>query len=372
MAKFTFMGIMARGLFLVLVLGSVWSVAQTLPGFILPPEAQFVMPQYPMPSDMQSQLVSPFYMGEALWSPPNSFESLYTRYNLPMGTTFQLLQPLSYESINPSQYYQGSISTLPESYSQYFDMLGRDPYYVRGSDLRGQTDLGGGRYSFARETRLYQATPVQSEQQQEKTEAGVCTDCVKEKKKSSPLRDLQLQSVKAKILSSGEVPKNAFLKAWDYLEKNLDSIRNRNFMTVVDYTKPSDQPRLFVVNLKNGLVVKHLVAHGMNSSGKDKRYAVKYSNAEGSKQSSHGAFVTGESYYGKYGRSLRLQGKIKGVNDKASSRAIVVHPWNVNDKKRPPVVEETWGCFGVAPGVAPGLIEQMKNGGLWYVEPYGG
>jgi hypothetical protein len=251
-------------------------------------------------------------------------------------------------------------------------MLGRDPYYVRGSDLRGQTDLGGGRYSFARETRLYQATPVQSEQQQEKTEAGVCTDCVKEKKKSSPLRDLQLQSVKAKILSSGEVPKNAFLKAWDYLEKNLDSIRNRNFMTVVDYTKPSDQPRLFVVNLKNGLVVKHLVAHGMNSSGKDKRYAVKYSNAEGSKQSSHGAFVTGESYYGKYGRSLRLQGKIKGVNDKASSRAIVVHPWNVNDKKRPPVVEETWGCFGVAPGVAPGLIEQMKNGGLWYVEPYGG
>jgi hypothetical protein len=63
---------------------------------------------------------------------------------------------------------------------------------------------------------------------------------------------------------------------------------------------------------------------------------------------------------------------MQGVNDNARSRAIVVHPWNVNEKKRPPVVEDTWGCFGVAPGVAPGLIENMKNGGLWYVEPYGG
>jgi hypothetical protein len=94
-------------------------------------------------------------------------------------------------------------------------------------------------------------------------------------------------------------------------------------LTVIDYTRPSNEPRLWVLDVTNRRLLHHeLVAHGRGSG---ELYATRFSNEPGSKASSLGLFVTAEVYDGAHGRSLRLQGVEPGINDQAFDRAIVMH-----------------------------------------------
>ena len=94
-------------------------------------------------------------------------------------------------------------------------------------------------------------------------------------------------------------------------------------LTVIDYSKPSTEPRLWVVDLSSRrLLFEELVAHGQGSGG---NLATKFSNVPDSHQSSLGLFVTQDAYVGKNGYSLRLTGLEPGVNDRAHERAIVIH-----------------------------------------------
>ncbi len=94
-------------------------------------------------------------------------------------------------------------------------------------------------------------------------------------------------------------------------------------LTVIDYTRPSNEPRLWVLDLARSRVLFHdLVAHGRGSG---ELLATAFSNQSGSLQSSLGLFVTGESYDGMHGRALRLYGLEPGINDNAYDRAVVMH-----------------------------------------------
>jgi hypothetical protein len=94
------------------------------------------------------------------------------------------------------------------------------------------------------------------------------------------------------------------------------------------------------------------VAHGQRS-GADK--AVKFSNTNNSFQSSIGFYITGETYNGQHGRSLRLDGVDDGFNDNARKRAIVVHgadyvsQGTINALGR---LGRSQGCPAVAPELA--------------------
>jgi hypothetical protein len=134
-------------------------------------------------------------------------------------------------------------------------------------------------------------------------------------------------------------------------------------LTVIDYTRPSTERRLWVIDLVRLRVVFHeLVAHGKNSGDNLTRF---FSNAQGSLMSSLGLFVTGNSYSGTNGYSLRLHGQDAGLNDNAFARAIVLHG--------APYVSETvaarlgrlgrsWGCPAVRAEVARRLIDTIKGG----------
>ena len=94
-------------------------------------------------------------------------------------------------------------------------------------------------------------------------------------------------------------------------------------LTVIDYSLPSRERRLWVLDLAHARVLAHeLVAHG-RGTGDDR--AVRFSNRPGSLQTSLGTFVTGAVYRGKHGLALRLRGLDAGLNDRAEARAIVVH-----------------------------------------------
>lgn len=94
-------------------------------------------------------------------------------------------------------------------------------------------------------------------------------------------------------------------------------------LVVVDYSKPSSEKRMTVIDLKTGRAkMNSLVAHGVNSG---LLYATDFSDRVGSNQSSLGLYKVGEEYWGKHGRSLRLDGLDPGFNRNARKRAIVVH-----------------------------------------------
>ncbi|MBN2213909.1 MAG: murein L,D-transpeptidase catalytic domain family protein [Bacteroidales bacterium] len=98
---------------------------------------------------------------------------------------------------------------------------------------------------------------------------------------------------------------------------------NKNLLTIIDYSRPSTAKRLFVIDLtKNAVIFKSYVAHGKNSG---LNHAESFSNRIRSYESSLGFFITGNTYYGKHGYSLRLKGLEEEINDNAFKRAIVMH-----------------------------------------------
>ncbi len=94
-------------------------------------------------------------------------------------------------------------------------------------------------------------------------------------------------------------------RAAHYFNKYNKMIRNKRYMTVIDYTKPSYTKRMYIIDLQTRKVESHLVAHGKNSGY---RYANDFSNRFNSYKSSKGLFLTGTTYFGTHGRSLKLTG----------------------------------------------------------------
>ena len=105
--------------------------------------------------------------------------------------------------------------------------------------------------------------------------------------------------------------------------KEQGKVTRDGILTVIDFDRPSVDERLFVIDVNQGkLLYSALVAHG---SGSGENYAQSFSNVPGSRQSSLGFYTTGQTYDGKNGYSLRLQGLESGLNDNAESRSIVIH-----------------------------------------------
>lgn len=133
-------------------------------------------------------------------------------------------------------------------------------------------------------------------------------------------------------------------------------------LTVIDYSLPSSQPRLWVFDLKTQtLLFEELVAHGKNTGEK---FAENFSNTYGSLQTSLGLFLTKSTYQGSNGYSLRMEGLDQGFNDKAMERAIVFHgaPYVSNEwVKKHGRIGRSWGCPAVSNGVAKKVIDTIKG-----------
>ncbi len=134
-------------------------------------------------------------------------------------------------------------------------------------------------------------------------------------------------------------------------------------LTVIDYSLPSTQPRLWVLDLERGKVLYHeLVAHGAGSGDK---YATHFSNVNDSRATSLGLFLTGDTYEGGNGYSLVLRGLDAGVNDLAEMRHIVMHgAWYVSDdhSRQFGMIGRSWGCPALPLPDAQPVIDAIKGG----------
>ena len=146
------------------------------------------------------------------------------------------------------------------------------------------------------------------------------------------------------------------------LKKDNKLNEEKEILTVIDFSKSSTEKRMWIIDLKNkSVLLNTYVAHG-RGSGDD--MANSFSNMAESHQSSLGFYVTNETYFGKHGLSLKLDGLDKGINNQARNRAIVVHGASyvsesfINSHGR---LGRSHGCPAVPEELNKTIIELIKN-----------
>lgn len=150
-------------------------------------------------------------------------------------------------------------------------------------------------------------------------------------------------------------------------------ITDKPVVTVADYSLPSTKKRLAVLDLRSTKVLFYTyVAHGKGSGDK---YATHFSNKPGTEASSLGVYLTGKTYYGKHGYSLRLKGLNPRFNSAAYRRDIVVHSaWYVNRAfaRKHGRMGRSWGCFALSKKVEADIVKRIRDGTVllaYYPDP---
>ena len=154
------------------------------------------------------------------------------------------------------------------------------------------------------------------------------------------------------------------LEGYEKLDKDLE----KSVLTVIDFSLPSTEKRLWIIHVeKQEVLLNTVVSHGRNSG---MLMAEKFSNTPESNQSSLGFYKTGETYQGKHGYSLRLDGLEKGVNDQARNRAIVIHGADYAKEevaKMSGRLGRSLGCPAVPTELSAKLIDLIKEGSLLFI-----
>ncbi|HEX8534326.1 MAG TPA: murein L,D-transpeptidase catalytic domain family protein [Allosphingosinicella sp.] len=157
-------------------------------------------------------------------------------------------------------------------------------------------------------------------------------------------------------------------RALQAMERNRTILGRTDVIAIVDYSRPSREERLFLVDMESGVVTGHHVAHGRGSDPAHTGYLEHFSNAPGSAASSAGAYVTGDLYHGRYGRAMRLKG-VSETNSNAQSRGIVVHSAPYAE---PEVIDRmgklgrSEGCFALSELSLFLVLRQLGPGRLLY------
>jgi hypothetical protein len=140
---------------------------------------------------------------------------------------------------------------------------------------------------------------------------------------------------------------------------NYRGVLSTRRVIIVDFTRPMETERLFVVDLDSNKIIKSAkVCHGKGSGMLS--IPTQFSNQIDSKKSSLGYMRTSETYNGSYGYSMRVDG-LEKRNSNARKRAIIFHNSEVQS------TPWSWGCFSMPEKDCKEVIELTKKGSLIYV-----
>jgi len=161
-----------------------------------------------------------------------------------------------------------------------------------------------------------------------------------------------------------------FQKAKAALDSHRYQARARDVMGIVDFSKASSEARFHLVDLMNGTVESHLVAHGRGSDPDHSGFVERFSNAFGSYATSNGAYTTGDYYDGKYGLSMKVQG-LDWSNSNAEARAIVIHnAWYAEPEMiaQHGKLGRSEGCFAFSRASQWDVMRRLAGGRMIYAD----
>jgi len=156
------------------------------------------------------------------------------------------------------------------------------------------------------------------------------------------------------------------MKGYEQLEEKGKV--GKKILTVVDFGLSSTKKRMWIMNMDTKEVLFHTyVSHGKNTGGE---FATKFSNTVNSLQSSLGFYVSAETYYGKNGLSLFIDGMEKGFNNNARKRYVVIHGADYaepNFISRIGRLGRSYGCPAVPNTIAKDVIDTIKDESVVYI-----
>lgn len=194
---------------------------------------------------------------------------------------------------------------------------------------------------------------------------------------SSVLREISLEDHFIEIINSNSsnkqfiVPKRDILSLGikGYLKlKEEGNMPEGKPLTVIDFSLPSSEKRMWIIDMEDGIIL-HFghVSHGRNSGD---LIARKFSNKNSSYMSSLGFYLTAETYQGKHGYSLRLDGLEPGFNDNARERAIVIHGADYAKEdfiKQTGRLGRSLGCPALPHEITVEIIDLIKNKSVLFI-----
>ena len=151
------------------------------------------------------------------------------------------------------------------------------------------------------------------------------------------------------------------------------SIRYHDTIGVVDFSLPSAEPRFHLVDLIGGKVDSFRVAHGKGSDPAHSGFLNHFSNQPGSEATSNGTYTTADTYHGKYGLSMKVDGR-DWTNNNANSRAIVIHnAWYAEDSAvaQHGKLGRSQGCFAFSRASQYQVMNRLAGGRMIYADKLG-
>lgn len=187
-----------------------------------------------------------------------------------------------------------------------------------------------------------------------------------------PLAPVAPQPVAAAAVAAPSAPigidPQLFARAKAALD--LHQVYPRDSIGIVDFSRPSADPRFHVVDLASGQVESHRVCHGRGSDPAHSGYVERFSNDFGSYATSNGSYLTSDYYDGKYGLSLRVRG-LDYSNSNAEARAIVIHnAWYAEDDMIPlhGQLGRSEGCFAMSRDSQYAVMRRLAGGRMIYAD----
>ena len=159
--------------------------------------------------------------------------------------------------------------------------------------------------------------------------------------------------------------KNGMMGYYKLADQNLIK---KEILTIIDFSLSSKKKRMWIMDMAQNKVLFHtVVSHGQNTGGE---FATKFSNTVNSLQSSLGFYITGETYIGKNGLSMFIDGMEEEFNSKARERYVVVHG---ADYANPEVIDNlgrlgrSYGCPAVPTALTKEIINTIKDKSVMYI-----
>lgn len=174
----------------------------------------------------------------------------------------------------------------------------------------------------------------------------------------------------ARVLVDPVIDTRLLARARAAFERHRPRLSHVDMVGIADFSKPSALPRFYLLDTYSGRVTSHLVAHGRGSDPEHSGWLRRFSNSVGSNASSNGAYVTGDFYPGRYGRSMRLSG-LDYSNSNAHARAIVVHSaWYAepNQVAQHGRLGRSEGCFAMSYSSLQETLARLGPGRFLYAD----